>query len=213
VKSIILCSGGLDSTVLIYLVLKYFDHLPIILAYDYGQRNLEELDRLKKVCKRVGLEPRIQDIKNLFEESKSILLKKDVPLESKSIEDIREKTKVEGRNQILISLATKTGLIEGVDAIFFGGYGERIDADEDFCDSMTEAVNDSTGGKIRMISPFVQLEKSDVIKLGKFLDVPMHETWTCYDNKEKPCGKCVVCKYRKTSFEDADIADHTEYLE
>ena len=57
---IVLMSGGLDSSVLTYkLAMEY----PKVLAigFDYGQKNKNELEAAKKICKDFGIEYRILD--------------------------------------------------------------------------------------------------------------------------------------------------------
>ena len=39
------------------------------------------------------------------------------------------------------------------------------------------------------------------------MDLDYSKTWTCYEGKEKPCGKCSACLERALSFEANNTED------
>jgi 7-cyano-7-deazaguanine synthase len=39
------------------------------------------------------------------------------------------------------------------------------------------------------------------VKEGLKINVPYHLTWSCYEGKDKPCGKCGTCIDREKAFE------------
>jgi len=55
------------------------------------------------------------------------------------------------------------------------------------------------------------LEKSDLIKIGNYLNLPLEKTWSCYHEKKYQCGKCLTCYSRKLEFQKAGIIDKTSY--
>jgi 7-cyano-7-deazaguanine synthase len=67
--------------------------------------------------------------------------------------------------------------------------------------------------EIRIEAPFSNLQKSEVLKIGKQLGVPFELTWSCYRNEEKHCGRCESCMNRKNAFKEAKIDDPTEYID
>jgi len=56
------------------------------------------------------------------------------------------------------------------------------------------------------------LNKTEVIKLGHALKLPLEKTWSCYQPKRLQCGnKCLACFDRKKSFKTAKVLDKTKY--
>jgi len=45
------------------------------------------------------------------------------------------------------------------------------------------------------------------VKLAAQLRVPLELTWSCYYDREKPCGECESCVERAEAFEDAGLRD------
>ena len=66
---------------------------------------------------------------------------------------------------------------------------------------MSKAITIGTYGKVRIKAPFVNSNKSAVIKCGIELETPYKLTWSCYEGKDKPCGKCGTCIDREKAFE------------
>ena len=50
--------------------------------------------------------------------------------------------------------------------------------------------------KVKILTPLLKLSKVDIIKLAKKMNVPINQTWSCYQGQSKPCGKCDSCKIR-----------------
>ena len=68
-----------------------------------------------------------------------------------------------------------------------------------------------TGEQISIQAPFNGKRKSEVIKKGAELGVPLEFTWSCYRDSEKHCGKCESCTNRKKAFAEAGLEDPTDY--
>ncbi len=56
-------------------------------------------------------------------------------------------------------------------------------------------------------APLIDLTRSEVIRLGKRMQVPLEKTWSCYHEGEKPCGRCWACTTRASGFLRAGLAD------
>jgi 7-cyano-7-deazaguanine synthase len=54
-----------------------------------------------------------------------------------------------------------------------------------------------SNGKISISAPFINIGKDVIVKKAKELNLNISDTWSCYDNKDKPCGKCDACIDRK----------------
>jgi 7-cyano-7-deazaguanine synthase len=73
------------------------------------------------------------------------------------------------------------------------------------------AVEGFGEANLRLETPFVHLEKYQIITMGAALGVPYSDTWSCYNGNEKHCGRCGTCVERKHAFRDAMVADPTQY--
>ena len=63
-----------------------------------------------------------------------------------------------------------------------------------------------------MVTPFSSMDKSDVIRLGVGLDVPLELTLSCMNPKEGAhCGQCSKCRERRDAFHEAGVPDPTSY--
>jgi len=57
------------------------------------------------------------------------------------------------------------------------------------------------------------LSKTDVIKLGDKLNVPMKHCWSCYRSELFQCGNsCATCIDRQNAFRYAGVYDETIYM-
>ena len=66
---------------------------------------------------------------------------------------------------------------------------------------------------IQVITPLIDLKKSEIILRGMELDAPLHLTWSCYKNTGKACGVCDSCVLRLKGFREAGIEDPVKYIE
>ena len=64
-----------------------------------------------------------------------------------------------------------------------------------------------------MLAPFIEVSKSEIIRIGEKLGVRFDNTWTCYEGGEDHCGTCSSCRERKRAFEEAGVKDPTVYEE
>jgi len=78
---------------------------------------------------------------------------------------------------------------------------------------MNNAVNLGTYGKIEILSPFSEINKTDIVALGKKLKIEkqMYESWSCYKGGEFACGTCGTCVERREAFVNAGLPDLTPY--
>ena len=61
--------------------------------------------------------------------------------------------------------------------------------------------------KIKFEAPFQSFSKSEIVKTGLAMGLDYSKTWTCYEGKEKPCGKCSACLERALSFKANNTKD------
>ena len=65
--------------------------------------------------------------------------------------------------------------------------------------------------KIEIVSPFLYQSKIDILTAGLNMGLDYGLTWTCYNGREKACGKCGACQERLEAFEKNDCIDPLSY--
>jgi 7-cyano-7-deazaguanine synthase len=125
---------------------------------------------------------------------------------------------VPARNIIFLSFALSCAEAMGARSIFIGAhiqdYSGYPDCRPQFIRAFTRAAlkGTKTGVNrkgIRIMTPLIDKKKSEIIKLGKKLDVPFELTWSCYSGEDIPCKTCDSCHYRRKGFKEAGIEDPT----
>jgi 7-cyano-7-deazaguanine synthase len=212
-KSLLVYSGGLDSTVLLY---KYRINTVMAVSFIYGAKhNFREIDKAIHNCSKLGIEHRIIDLRSVGKHLKSSLFSEsDVPSGKYNGENMRS-TVVPFRNGIMLSICAGIAESNDVDTIMIANHtGDHFiypDCRPEFIEMMHRAVLCGTEGKIKLLAPFTNIDKIQIVKIGRDLGIDFSETWTCYNGREIHCGVCGSCNERKESFKLAKIKDPTEY--
>jgi 7-cyano-7-deazaguanine synthase len=215
-RTVVIFSGGLDSTTLLYDLQATGDDVAA-LAINYGQRHSRELFCAQKICQEIGVDLTTLDLSGLAQIfGRNSLSDTSVAVpEGQYAEDSMQQTTVPNRNMILLSVATGWAISNGYQAVTFGAHsGEYTpypDCRPEFATAMDNAAQLCDWQPIRILAPFVTWTKSDIVRRGAELGVPFQSTWSCYVGGEKHCGRCGTCLDRKSAFEKSGIADPTDY--
>jgi len=212
-KVVVILSGGMDSATLLY-HLADAGHEIKTLSINYGQRHVRELESAAALSKRLGVEHQIADLRSinpLLGASNSLSgTEIDVP-EGHYEEENMKLTVVPNRNMIMLSVAVGWALSLKFDAVAYGAHsGDHAiypDCREEFAHALDQAVKLCDWHAMRLMRPFVDLDKGDIAKRGHELSVPFELTWTCYKGLEKHCGKCGACQERLEAFAKHGITD------
>ena len=215
-KAVVLFSGGLDSTVLVYDLLNEGADLKL-LSIDYGQRHEKELKSSSEIAEFLGLEHeilRLPMLNNLL--GGSALTDPSISLpEGHYAEDSMKATVVPNRNMILLSLAAGHAISLQFDTVAYAAHaGDHTiypDCRPEFATAIDQALKLCDWNTISLYRPFIQLSKQDLVRKGNELGVPFEKTWSCYAGNDKHCGKCGTCVERKEAFELVGLLDPTEY--
>jgi len=214
-KVIMICSGGLDSTVLFYYE-KNLGNDIIPINFNYGSKhNKEERGRARKLIP--GLVEINIDL-SMFNSSLLSSNKEDIPYGHYAAENMKS-TVVPFRNGIMLSYAIGYAESEKADCVMLGSHAGDHAIYPDCGPTFTEAINQAaqfgTFNEIKVLSPFNNITKGDIAKIGKDLGIEdiMMQTWSCYEGKEIHCGKCGSCTERKEAFTFANVKDVTGYKE
>ena len=226
-KALVLFSGGLDSTVVLANAIKIHGKDNVIaLSISYGQKHNKEIEASNKISEYYGVKHIYLDLAKIFEYSDCSLLKssdKEIPkgeyqIQLDKAKDDNLSPYVPFRNGLFLSSAASIGLSLYCSVIYYGAHSDDAqnaypDCSSEFNDAINKSIYIGSGNKIRVVGPFVGMHKSDIVKLGHELNVPFELTWSCYEGKEKACGKCGTCIDRKKAFLINGLKDPIEYEE
>lgn len=215
-RTVLIHSGGLDSTVLLYHLLKS-DHEVKALSFDYGQRHKVELVRASLICNGVGVERKLIDLsclKPLLGGSSQTDDAIPVPEGHYAAESMKL-TVVPNRNMVMLSIAAAWAISMKADYVAYaahaGDHAIYPDCRPDFIELLGLAMAKADWHKIKLFTPFVDLRKFEIVDAGARLGVPFDATWSCYKGGAKHCGKCGTCVERIEAFKLAMVPDPTEY--
>jgi 7-cyano-7-deazaguanine synthase len=86
------------------------------------------------------------------------------------------------------------------------------DATPEFLDAQGRALSCGLDLPMSVEAPFAAVHKSDVIRRGVELGVPLELTLSCMQPHDgMHCGKCSKCRERRDAFREADLRDPTPY--
>jgi 7-cyano-7-deazaguanine synthase len=217
-KSIVLFSAGVDSTSALYWALDRYDKT-FALTFDYGQRHRIELDMARRVAQKLNVPQKILRV-DLRQIGGSSLTDGKMSLpQYERIEEIEAglpSTYVPFRNGIFLALAAAWAETEGVNEIICGfnviDAPNYPDTRDQFVQAMQEAINRGTKAafspeKIKIITPFINMKKSEIIKQGLSLGADYSFSVSCYSGEEIPCQKCSSCVLRQKAWEEVGLRD------
>lgn len=212
--SLILLSGGLDSTTLLY---SMKDRIALAVFFDYGSNhNQREFAMARNNCLELGIELIAIPLDFMGKYFKSSLLSgaEDIPEGNYDDENMKS-TVVPFRNGIMLSiacgLAESNGLKRVMIANHAGDHAIYPDCREEFVNAMSAAMRAGTYDGIEICAPFTNMTKTDIVREGAALGLDYAMTYSCYKGGEKHCGKCGTCMERKEAFMLSGVADPTEY--
>ncbi|MBN2460330.1 MAG: 7-cyano-7-deazaguanine synthase QueC [Candidatus Cloacimonetes bacterium] len=217
-NSIVLVSGGMDSLVTAAVAVQESDAVNF-LHITYGQRTQEAERRCfhKLVEFYEPADSMIVDISYLRQMGGSSLT--DPALKIQQFGESRgiPNTYVPYRNGNFIAIATSWAEIIVANRIYIGAVEEDSsgypDCRESFFQAAEETINqgtrDDTG--IKIITPVIHMEKSEIVKLGERLQVPFESSWSCYKYNDVACGSCDSCVLRIRAFQKAGLKDPLPY--
>jgi len=210
-KALVVFSGGLDSTVVLYHCLKHCDEV-YCLTYDYNQRHREEIKKAANIIASLNSEKIIKHTTvnlgfygELASASALTNTSIDVPKMKEVIGHPQNAAYVPNRNMVMLSIAV--GYAESVGALEVY-YGAALADDTsgfwDACSSFLKLYNNTLAlnrlNTIQVIAPLIEMSKKDIINYGVELGTDLSKTLTCYSGEESACGQCPSCSARIRGF-------------
>jgi 7-cyano-7-deazaguanine synthase len=218
-KTIVICSGGLDSVTLAHKVAQENELLALV-SFDYGQRHKKELAFAKRCADTLGVEHILLDISNIGAKLSGSALTDnlDVP-DGHYAEDTMKITVVPNRNAIMLAIAYGIASAKNADAVAAAVHGGDHfiypDCRPPFIKAFETMQNHALEGlsDIKLYTPFLEKTKADIAAEGARLNVPFAQTWSCYKGGDIHCGRCGTCVERQEAFHLANVQDPTLYAD
>lgn len=216
-KTVLVFSGGMDSSVLLYQMLREGREV-FTLGVNYGQRHAKELTYASMLASSLKVPFCIADlssIRPLLAGSSQTDDSIPVPEGHYAAESMKA-TIVPNRNMIMLSVAAGYAMSIGAESVAYaahaGDHAIYPDCRPEFADALAHAVSLADWKKIRLERPFIQMTKAEIAALGYTLSVPFENTWSCYKGDEFHCGKCGTCTERKEALGCQDPTVYKESL-
>ena len=191
--SILLASGGLDSTTLAYdLIEKGVRFRPVFI--DYGQHCAKtELATLLAVLPANMIDlVEVLTISDIYKESQSRLIR-EADLWTHSI--TRNDLHLPYRNLVLLASGAAYAQSKKCSSLYVAFISSNISSGTDcsieFLSTLTSLL---TGyGMVELKLPFLHMTKHEVAVLGIALGAPIGATFSCQASSRIPCGACSNC--------------------
>lgn len=224
-KVLVLCSGGVDSTVLLARAVQMVGAENVIaLSMYYGQKHDKEQESASWQAAHYGVPLKFADLSEVFkfDPSSSALLKgSEQEIVHKSYAEQLEDLGGEGtvtayvpfRNGLFLSYAAAVAIQLGCDIVYYGAHADDAagraypDCTPEFIEAMGAAIFEGSGKKVELKAPWWNLNKSMIVGEGVKLGVDFNHTWSCYEGGSEPCGTCGTCIDRKAAFVANGITD------
>ncbi len=218
--AVVVLSGGLDSCVTTAIANE--EYTTALLHVRYSQRtqareyrSFYDIARFYKVPEGRIL---VTDLDCLKKIGGSSLTDSSISAEDSNANDNIPITYVPFRNTHLLSIAVSWAEVIKAEKIFIGAV-EQDNPDYPDCRAeYYEAFNRlvEVGTKpttnIKVITPLLNMNKSEIVLKGIELNAPLHLTWSCYERNDRACGRCQSCILRLKAFKDAGVEDKIPYV-
>lgn len=202
-KSVVLLSGGLDSSVS-FIKARDETDVELALTFDYGQRAAnKEIEAARRICEMYKVSHKVVKLPWLLEVTSTALVNRDKEIpqfdfKDSNVLDTARLVWVPNRNGVFINIAASFAESLSCSVVVTGFNKEEGETFPDnsalFIDAINRSLKFSTLTSIKAISFTSNLDKSEIVTLGKALGVPLHYIWSCYDGEDRMCGRCESCQ-------------------
>jgi 7-cyano-7-deazaguanine synthase len=211
-KAVLILSGGVDSTTLLYSMREKGYHV-YALTFNYSQRHQKEIECARKITHCLQIDHEVVDVSciaGLLGDS-ALLGRMEVP-QCHYTEEAARQTIVPNRNMIMLSMAAGYAEAHDIPEIFYAAHRNDSaiypDCRAEFIEALIPAIRLATAWHpVLLRAPFVDMTKAEIVKLGLRLEVPYEMTWSCYRGEKSPCGSCPTCIEREEAFAQNGTVD------
>ena len=193
INSVLLASGGMDSTTLAYwLQSRQIGFIPVFI--NYGQHCADtELETLLQVLPEgFAAQAEVLNVSDVYRGCRSRLI--DEPNLWRD-EITAEDLYLPYRNLLLLSIgaayAQARNYSELYAAFINSNHAKELDCSAEFFEKLSSVLFDYGSVEIKM--PFRDMSKYEVAKIGIELRAPIAHTFSCQAAARVPCGACPNC--------------------
>jgi 7-cyano-7-deazaguanine synthase len=218
--AIVLLSGGLDSCVTTAIANE--KHTIALLHVGYSQRTQSrEYKSFRAIANYYKVpETRILSTKidYLSKIGGSSLTDPDIPVDKDNTDTQIPMSYVPFRNTHLLSIAVSWAEVIRAGEVYIGAVQQDSpdypDCRAEYYDAFNRLVEVGTKPttNIKVVTPLLNMNKSEIVKKGIELDAPLNLTWSCYERNDMACGQCQSCTLRLKAFADAGVEDKIPYI-
>jgi 7-cyano-7-deazaguanine synthase len=206
--TLVLFSGGQDSTTCLFWALEHFARVETV-CFRYGQRHESEIEAARAIAASAGVPFRIIDASLIAGLSSNSLTGTSVKMDREQAGKAPPNTFVPGRNLLFISMAAVVArerdianIITGVSQADYSGYPDCRDS---FIRSLNTTLNLAMDEQFVIHTPLMRLDKAAVWQLADELgifELVKNQTVTCYNGiPGDGCGECISCRLRSRGLE------------
>jgi 7-cyano-7-deazaguanine synthase len=225
-KAVVLLSGGMDSCVCLGAARERHGAGNVALLHaSYGQRTeSREAKAFRDIADSYGVKERLMvRLEHFRAIGGSALTDSNIAVPENELGapgpngSAIPVTYVPFRNAHFLSVAVSWAEAIGAGAIYIGAVAEDSsgypDCRPEYYKVFQELIRAGTRPEteIEIVTPVIALKKSEIIRRGIELGVPLHLTWSCYQNTEEACGVCDSCLLRLRAFDEAGVPDPIPY--
>lgn len=191
-RALVLLSGGIDSTVVLAEAVARQEEVRAV-TFLYGQTHSREVDAATAIAAHYGVKHQVVSLGSIFGAS---ALTGALTIPETHAEE-PDATEVPGRNLVLLSTAAAIADGEGLNLVAFGANAADAAGYPDcrpvFVESLRDVIMLGTKNHVTLHAPLLYRTKTEVVRLGRQMDAPLHLTWSCYRGGEEPCHCCGAC--------------------
>ncbi|MPZ16714.1 MAG: 7-cyano-7-deazaguanine synthase [Luteitalea sp.] len=211
----VLCSGGLDSVVLLAHQAQRGEVQPIYVSVGLAWE-AEERRRLNDVMAALTDHGQIRSPRVLDMGMRDVYAPTHWAIQGNppGYHTPDDHVYIIGRNVTLLTKAAIFCAHASIHELALGPLAGNPfpDATPQFFRALERALSIGLAHDITISTPFRDLHKADVLRLGLALGVPLHLTLSCMKSVGGlHCGRCSKCRERQEAFGHAGLTDPTEY--
>jgi len=221
--AVVLLSGGLDSCVTMAMAME--KQSVALLHVGYGQRTqTREYNSFRSIARFYNIpETRILSIELDFlrKIGGSSLTDRNIPVDKEDKDNtnaVIPTSYVPFRNTHLLSIAVSWAETINAESIYIGAVQQDSpdypDCRAEYYEAYNKLVEVGTkpSTNIEVITPLINMRRSDIVKKGMEIGAPLQLSWSCYERNDKACGQCQSCHLRLKAFEAAGFKDKIDYI-
>jgi 7-cyano-7-deazaguanine synthase len=198
VNGIAILSGGLDSTVSLAVAVRKMK-IVAALTFDYGQRAARrEREASRAIARHYRVPHQVIETPWLARLTGTALVNRRARLPRLEMSERSAKAVwVPNRNGCFIEIAAAHAESMGARRLITGFNREEAatfpDNSKAYVGAVNRALSFSTATGVQVVSYTINLDKKEIVRLGRRLGAPLDRIWPCYEGGPEWCRSCESC--------------------